>query len=172
MTTNPPTSLSAFWSDLPREARLMLSVIAFEFIGSGLVMPFWVVYLHEMRGYSLDVVGVLIAVMAAAGVVVAAPGGMMIDRVGPRLAMVGVVASTAVGQTVVAFADDLPTTTLGIVLIGTGFGMGWPTSQALVAAVVPSRIRARYFGMNFTLLNLGVGIGGILGAGSSPTSTT
>jgi MFS family permease len=163
MTTKPTTSLSAFWRDLPREARLMLSVIAFEFIGSGLVMPFWVVYLHEMRGYSLDVVGVLIAVMAAAGVVVAAPGGMLIDRVGPRLAMVGVVVSCALGQTVVAFADNLAATTLGIVLIGAGFGMGWPTSQALVAAVVPSPIRARYFGMNFTLLNLGVGIGGILG---------
>jgi MFS family permease len=35
--------------------------------------------------------------------------------------------------------------------------------QALVSSVVPSAIRARYFGMNFSLLNLGIGIGGIAG---------
>ncbi|RNL66153.1 MFS transporter [Nocardioides marmoriginsengisoli] len=160
-TTRP--ALSAFWHDLPREGKLMLSVIAFEFIGTGLVLPFWVVYLHEMRGYSLDVVGVLLAVMAAAGVVVAAPGGMLIDRVGPRIAMIGVILFTALGQVVVAFTSTLPGTTIGIALIGVGFGMGWPTAQALVASIVPSPIRARYFGVNFTLLNLGIGIGGIIG---------
>jgi hypothetical protein len=25
-------------------------VVAFEFVGTGLVLPFWVVYLHEIRG--------------------------------------------------------------------------------------------------------------------------
>ena len=67
----PP--ISAFWHDLPREGRLLLSVVAFEFIGTGLVIPFWVVYLHEIRGFSLDVVGVLLAVMPAAGVASAIP---------------------------------------------------------------------------------------------------
>lgn len=156
-------SIASFWHDLPREGRLLLSVVAFEFIGTGLVLPFWVVYLHELRGYSLDVVGVLLAVMSAAGVVAAAPGGMLIDRIGARRTMVGVLVSAVVGQALVAYADNLVTTTLAIALIGAGFGMGWPTSQALVASVVPTEIRARYFGMNFSLLNLGIGIGGIIG---------
>lgn len=156
-------SIASFWSDLPREGKLLLSVVAFEFIGTGLVLPFWVVYLHEMRGYSLDVVGVLLAVMAAAGVVAAPPAGMFIDRAGARAAMMVVLVSAILGQTLVAFADNLFLTTVAIVLIGTGFGMGWPTSQALISSVVPTEIRARYFGMNFTLLNLGIGIGGIAG---------
>lgn len=165
MTSSPgprPT-LSSFWHDLPREGKLLLSVVAFEFVGTGLVLPFWVVYLHEMRGYSLDVVGVLLAVMAAAGVVAAPPAGMLIDRAGARVAMMVVLVSAILGQTLVAFADDLALTTLAIVLIGTGFGMGWPTAQALISSVVPSEIRARYFGINFSLLNLGIGIGGIAG---------
>jgi MFS family permease len=141
----------------------MLSVVAFEFVGTGLVLPFWVVYLHEMRGFSLDVVGILLAVMSAAGVVASAPGGMLIDKAGARLTMIGVLVSAVIGQTVVAFGDNLAVTTLGIAIIGAGFGMGWPTSQALVASVVPSEIRSRYFGMNFSLLNLGIGIGGVIG---------
>ncbi|MGO4255532.1 MFS transporter [Marmoricola sp. RAF53] len=156
-------SLSSFWHDLPREGKFLLAVVAFEFVGTGLVLPFWVVYLHEMRGFSLEVVGLLLAAMSAAGVVAAAPGGMLIDRIGPRLTMIGVLTSAVVGQTTVAFADDLATATLGIAIIGAGFGMGWPTSQALIASVVPSRIRSRYFGINFSLLNLGIGIGGIIG---------
>ena len=156
-------SIASFWHDLPREGRLMLSVVAFEFIGTGLVLPFWVVYLHELRGYSLGVVGILLATMSAAGVVAAVPAGRLIDRLGPRAAMIGVLISAMVGQTMIAFADNIVTTTVAIAIIGAGFGMGWPTSQALISSVVPSAIRARYFGVNFSLLNLGIGIGGITG---------
>lgn len=162
-TADRPPSLASFWHDLPREGRLLLSVVAFEFIGSGLVMPFWVVYLHEIRGYSLDVVGVLLAVMSAAGIASAIPGGLLIDRVGARRTTLLVLGLNIAGQTLMAFAGTLPLTTLGIVVIGAGFGLGWPTSQALISSVVPSPIRARYFGVNFTLLNLGVGIGGVVG---------
>jgi MFS family permease len=33
----------------------------------------------------------------------------------------------------------------------------------MIASVVPSGLRQRYFGLNFTLLNLGIGLGGIVG---------
>jgi MFS family permease len=162
-TTTSRPSISSFWHDLPREGRLMLSVVAFEFIGTGLVLPFWVVYLHEIRGFSLDVVGLLIAAMSGAGVVTSIPGGTLIDRIGPRRAMIGVLVSSVVGEVVMAFAVNLPLAILGVAIVGGGFGVGWPSVQALVSSVVPSEIRARYFGMNFSLLNLGIGIGGIAG---------
>ena len=41
--------------------------------------------------------------------------------------------------------------------------MSWPASQSLVASVDPAELRQRYFGVNFTLLNLGIGIGGVVG---------
>lgn len=156
-------SLSSFWHDLPREGKLLLSVVAFEFVGTGLVLPFWVVYLHEIRGFSLDVVGLLIAAMSAAGVVTSIPGGTLIDRVGPRRAMICVLIASIIGEIVMAFASNLGLAILGVAIIGGGFGLGWPAAQAMISSVVPSEIRARYFGMNFSLLNLGIGIGGIVG---------
>jgi MFS family permease len=159
----PRPSIASFWHDLPREGRLMLSVVAFEFVGTGLVLPFWVVYLHEIRGYSLDVVGLLIAGMSAGGVLTSIPGGTLIDRIGPRRAMICVLVAAIVGETVMAFAVNLPLAILGVAIVGGGFGLGWPAVQAMISSVVPSEIRARYFGMNFSLLNLGIGIGGIVG---------
>jgi len=49
------------------------------------------------------------------------------------------------------------------VLQGIAFGVEWPAAQSLIASIVPSELRQRYFGVNFTLLNLGIGLGGIVG---------
>jgi MFS family permease len=165
-TTTPRASrppLREFWTDLPREGRLLLVVVAFQFIGTGLVLPFWVVYLHEVRGFALDTVGVLMALLPAAGFVIVAPGGAWIDRFGPRRTMLGSLAMASAGELVMVFADTLPVAVVGLWLVGSSFGLSWPASQSLVASVVPSGIRQRYFGMNFALLNLGIGVGGIVG---------
>jgi hypothetical protein len=52
-----PATPSSFWHDLPREGRLLLSIVVIQFLGTGLVLPFLVVYLHEIRGFSLGDVG-------------------------------------------------------------------------------------------------------------------
>ena len=77
--------------------------------------------------------------------------------------MLCVLGSTIAGQVVVAFADNLALAFLGVSIVGIGWGVGWPASNALIATVVPQEIRSRYYGMNFSLLNLGIGIGGIIG---------
>jgi MFS family permease len=166
VTTHPRTDrppLRDFWHDLPREGRLLLAVVAFQFVGTGLVLPFWVVYLHEIRGFGLETVGVLMALLPAAGFVIVTPGGVLIDRVGPRLTMLASLLMSCAGELVMAFAATLPVAVAGLWLVGSSFGLSWPSSQSLVASIVPSRIRQRYFGMNFALLNLGIGVGGVVG---------
>ena len=155
--------MASFWHDLPREGKLLISVVVFEFIGTGLVLPFWVVYLHEVRGFGLDTVGVLLAVLPLAGMVSSLAAGPAIDRLGPRAIQVLTLVLAISGQCVMAFAATLPLAVLGMTLTGASFGLGWPSWQSLVASVVPSAIRQRYFGLNFTLLNLGIGIGGVVG---------
>ncbi len=164
MSSQPsPVPLRTFWTDLPREGRLLLSVVAFQFIGTGLVLPFWVVYLHEIRGFGLDTVGLLMALLSLAGFMVVGPGGVVIDRIGARKTMIGSLSMAFSGQLIMAFAETIPVAVVGLSLVGASFGLAWPASQSMVATIVPSAIRPRYFGMNFALLNLGVGIGGIIG---------
>ena len=154
---------ASFWHDLPREGKLLLSVVVFEFFGTGLVLPFQVVYLHEVRGFALGDVGLLLALPSLAGFLVVGPGGHLIDRVGARSVMICSLWLLVAGDLVLTFASSLGAAAVALVLSGTAFGVSWPASQSLIAAVIPSDLRQRYFGVSFTLLNLGIGIGGVVG---------
>ena len=159
--TKPP--LSAFWHDLPREGKLLLSVVVFEFVGTGLVLPFWVVYLHEVRGFSLSTTGLILGMQPLAGLLAVGPGGAIIDRLGARRVLVASLLFVIAGELVMAFAATVPVAVLAMGLSGLAFGVSWPASQTMIATVVPSAIRQRYFGVNFSLLNLGIGLGGLIG---------
>ena len=165
-TSTAPASrptLASFWHDLPREGRLLLTVVVFEFLGTGLVLPFHVVYLHEVRGFALGDVGLLLGLPPLVGFLVVGPGGSAIDRLGARRILLASLVLLIVGNVVLAFAATLAVAGLALVLSGVAFGVSWPASQSFIAAVVPQSLRQRYFGVNFTLLNLGIGLGGLLG---------
>jgi MFS family permease len=165
MTVTAPSrpGLTSFWHDLPREGKLLLSVVVFEFIGTGLVLPFHVVYLHEVRGFALSDVGLLLGLPPLVGFLVVGPGGALIDRIGARRILLCTVMLLILGDLVLANATTPWAAGFALTLSGIAFGMSWPASQSMVAAVVPTELRQRYFGVNFTLLNLGIGIGGIAG---------
>ncbi len=156
-------TLRSFWLDLPREGRYLLSTIIVDFIGTGLVMPFNVVYLHEVRGFELARVGVLLALPALVGLLVVGPIGTLIDRIGPRFVVIGSLVVQIVAQITLASATTELRAAIGCVLLGFSGGVIWPAIQTLIGTIIPSHLRQRYFGVNFTLLNLGIGIGGILG---------
>ncbi len=164
MSSDPARpSLASFWHDLPREGRLFLSVIVFQFIGTGLVIPFHVVYLDVVRGFPLSHAGLLLGLPPLAGLLVVGPGGWAIDRWGARVVLISTLSFLIAGDVVLAFAETRQLAGLALVLSGIGFGLSWPATQSLIAVVVPKELRQRFFGVNFALLNLGIGIGGIVG---------
>lgn len=155
--------LSSFWHDLPREGKLLISTVVFQSIGTGLVLPFMVVYLHEVRGISLETVGLLLALQAGVGIVLVTPAGALIDRIGPRRVYASSLVALLVADVLLALATTTGQAAAALVLMGYGFGIVWPASSALIGNLIPTEQRQRYFGINFTLLNLGIGIGGIVG---------
>jgi len=160
--TERPT-LASFWSDLPREGRLLLSTVIIDFVGTGLVLPFNVVYLHEVRGFELAHVGLLLSIPALVGLVVIGPMGALIDRIGSKVVVVCALLLQVVANVVMAFSSTEALAAGACVLLGFSGGVIWPAINSLIAVIIPSRLRQRYFGLNFTLLNLGIGIGGIAG---------
>lgn len=159
----PGPGLSSFWHDLPREGRMLLSVVALQFIGTGLVLPFHVVYLYEVRGFALSDVGLLLALSPLAGFLMVGPAGIAIDRLGARRVLVTSLMLLVLGDTTLAFASTQAVAAIGLALNGIAFGISWPASQSLIASVVTRGLRQRYYGVNFALLNLGIGIGGVIG---------
>ena len=155
--------LREFWTDLPREGKLLLSTIIVEFIGSGLVLPFTVIYLHEVRHFALDRVGVLAALPAVVSLLILGPAGHAIDRWGPRRIIIASLVASIIGEAGMALATTEVAAAAALVVLGFSGGVIWPAVQSFVSALMPSHIRQRYFGMSFSLLNLGIGIGGMLG---------
>src|SRR4029453_7643205 len=161
-TDGRPT-LRSFWYDLPREGKFLLSTIIVDFIGNGLVMPFNVVYLHEVRGFELARVGLLLSLPALVALLVVGPVGALIDRIGPRPVAICSLLIQIGARVPLGSATTELRAAIGCLLLGFSGGIIWPAIQTLVGTIIPSRLRQRYFGVNFALLNLGIGIGGILG---------
>jgi MFS family permease len=152
-----------FWDALPTEGRWLLSTVAIQTLGRGLTLPFTVIYLHEVRGFDLSLSGTLMALIAISGFVVTGPGGTLTDRYGARAILLGGLAAMMAGNVLLAFATTPSVAAVALVLIGINLGISWPAFNALIAAVVSGDLRQQYFGVNFALVNLGIGVGGIIG---------
>jgi MFS family permease len=155
--------MRSFWRALPREGRWLLSTVAIQTLGRGLTLPFTIIYLHEVRGFDLGLAGGLMSLIAITGLIVTGPGGTLIDRYGARAVLLAGLVSMIAGCTLLAFATHPAVAAIALVLIGVNFGVSWPGFNALIATVVDGALRQQYFGVNFALVNLGIGIGGILG---------
>jgi len=157
--------LASFWNDLPRNGKFLLSTVAVETLGTGLVLPFGFIYLHEVLRFTIETAGSLLAVPAVVGIAVVGPAGALIDRLGARRIILAGMTAQMLGNVMLAFSTTALEAALALGLLGAAAGVFWPGFNAMIGAVVPSDIRQRYFGINFTLVNLGIGIGGLL-AGS------
>ncbi len=148
---------------LPRQAWVLLAGDAFSALGTGMILPFTIIYLHRVRGIEIEYAGVALSMMAVAGVVAGPLAGSIIDRVGPRRVLVVALIVSALGS--LAF---LPVRTTGQAFIATaiaGAGMAafWPSIQSLLSNAVEPHQRSAVFSVHYATLNLGIGIGGIAG---------
>lgn len=155
--------MRSFWAALPTEGRWLLSTVAVQTLGRGLTLPFTLIYLHEVRGFDLGLSGTLMALIAIVGLAVTGPGGALTDRFGARAVLLVGIVSMIAGNALLAFATTPAAAAVALVLIGFNFGVSWPAFNALIAAVVTGELRQQYFGVNFALVNLGIGVGGVVG---------
>lgn len=154
--------LTGFWRALPREGRFLLSTVAVQHLGRGMTLPFTVIYLHEVRHFSLDTAGTIMALLALVAAGMAGPMGSLTDRVGARWMLIVAGLSQSLGAVVMAFATSLPLAVAGAVLMGLSASIGWSAGNTFISALVRGPLRQRYFGVNFALLNLGIGAGGLI----------
>jgi MFS family permease len=155
-------TLRSFWDELPTPGRWLLSTTAISTLGRGMTLPFTIIYVHEVRGVDLDVAGLLMGLIAAVAVLITAPVGALTDRLGARRVVIAGLFAQVLGALVTAFATTVPEFVVAFALLGISFGIGWPAFNAMIASIVDGPLRTQYFGINFALVNLGIGIGGVV----------
>ena len=146
-----------------REARRILVGTLCSAVGRGLTLPFLFIYLTEVRGVPAGTVGLLVGWMGVISLVLAPVGGSLVDRFGARRVVLPMLAIEAVGTASLAFVDSVGTAFASLTVIAIGLSTIWSAQTTILASLVDEYERQRVFGLSFTLLNLGIGIGGIIG---------
>ena len=146
------------------QVRRILLGVALSSLGSGLTMPLLIVYLGKVRELGTGPAGLIVASMAVVSLVIFPIVGAASDRWGPRpVLMVGLLVE-ATGVALIGVADSLPKAVLITAVVALGSSMVWPAQSALLGRVTEPEQRERVFGIQFLLLNLGLGVGGLASA--------
>jgi MFS family permease len=133
-------------------------------VGGGMTLPFLLVYLHRDRGLSLSLAATVLTCLAAAGVPGNAVAGMFADRLGARITLIAGLTATGIGAVAVALADG-GTAFAAAALLGLATGIVVPSQDALLAGLAGPAERAAAFGACHAATNVGLAVGGLVGAG-------
>ena len=132
--------------------------------GTGVSYPFVVIYLHNVRGIGLGTAGLVVATIGAAGLVVGLGVGSVVDRVGPRRMLWAALGLLAVGYAPLSLRPGavagLRSPPSSSVSAAAAF---WPAQLTFLARLVPAARRHAAWGLQRTFLNLGLGLGGLVG---------
>jgi MFS family permease len=148
---------------LSGELWLVEAGIFLNYLGYGAVLPFEVIYLHDGRGFSLGVAGLVIGMITGGAVVVAPLVGPLIDRFGARATATGAGVALAAGYAGLAFAHSPAHAFAAAAFAGAGNGALNPSQSTLLTVLAPSHLRHRATAVSRVAGNAGIGIGGALG---------
>jgi MFS family permease len=161
---------------LPRQVWLLQIGGVINSFGNGIVLPFLVIYLHDVRGFSLGTAGLIVGVSSAALFTAGLATGVIIDRIGPKLTLGFGLVLQAVGFGLLPLVRE-PWQAFALLAVeGVGASGFWPSQSTLISRLTPDARRHAAFAQQRLTMNLGLGVGGIVGGliahVSSPTTFT
>jgi MFS family permease len=153
----------AFDPQLPRDVWLLQIGGVLNSFGNGVVLPFLVIYLHDVRGFGLGISGLIVAVSAAAQLSAGVLAGPLVDRLGARTVLGAGLVMQSVGIGLLPLVRQPWHGFLLIAIEGAGSAGFWPSQSTLIARLTPPNRRHAAFAQQRVTMNLGIGIGGLTG---------
>ena len=129
--------------------------------GNGLALPFLVIYLHNVRGFSLGTAGLVVAVSSLALLLGGVVAGPLIDRVGAKRTLAAGLVLQAVGFGLLPLVRSPWQAFVLIAIEGVGSAGFWPSQSTLISRLTPSVRRHAAFAQQRVTMNLGIGLGGL-----------
>lgn len=113
--------------------------------GSGLFLPLVLVYVTRVVGLPVTVAGTVVAAGTAAGLLVPAVAGRLVDRVGPKPVVVAAQGVQAAGVVAYLLARGAPGVAVGALLLAVGLQLFYSSLFAVIADVAPPGPRDHAF---------------------------
>src|SRR3954469_8310978 len=148
---------------LPRTVWLVQAGGVVNSLGNGIVFPFAVIYLHNVRGISFAQAGFALAIGGAAALASGWLAGSLVDRLGGRNTLLVGLLVQAVAFSLFPLIREPWHAYCLFALDGVGTACFWPGQSTLLARLTPAEARHSAYALQRVSMNLGVGLGAAIG---------
>ena len=152
--------LIAGWrTGLSRAVLVLQAGNAVNYFGYGLVLPFEIIYLHQVRGFSTSTAGLVLASTMGTSAIATPPTGALLDRYSAKALVVAGSLASALGYAGFAFVERPWQGFVCSIVSGTGLGVAGAANRTLVVRLITPDQRPAAFALNRVAGNFGIGSG-------------
>jgi len=147
---------------LSRDVYVLQGGALVNAFGNGIVLPFLIIYLHNVRGISLELAGLAAATQSASALCSGFLAGTLSDRIGPKRVLTVALCVMTVAFLLMPGIRVAWQAFALYVVWGAGSGSFWPAQSALLAGLAPPGRRPGAYALQRLVMNLGVAVGGVV----------
>jgi len=167
-----PSFVRSLDPQLPRDIWVLQVGGLVNAFGNGIVLPFLIIYLHNVRGIPLGIAGLVAATNSVCGFASGFAAGTLSDRIGPRRVLMAALCVMALAMALFPLVHDAWQAFLLYGLSGLGSGSFWPSQSTLISGLAPRGRRHSAFATQRLTMNLGLALGGLAGGAIAAHSFT
>jgi MFS family permease len=156
--------LIAGWrTGLSRPVLILQAGDALNYFGYGLILPFEIIYLHQIRGFPTSTAGLVLAATMGTAAIATPPTGALLDRYSAKAVVVAGSLASALGYAGFAYVD-LPWQAFACSIVsGAGLGAAGTANRVLTITLVKPEQRAASVALGRVAGNVGMGTGSTVG---------
>jgi MFS family permease len=154
-----PRVFAGWRTGLPGPVLVLHAGTAVNYFGTGLILPFEIIYLHQARGFPTAIAGLVLAAVMGTAAVVMPPAGALLDRFRAKPILITGNLASALGYAGFAFVDRPWQAFVCSAVGGAGFGVAGTANQVLSLTLVTAEQRASSIALRRVAGNFGLGSG-------------
>ncbi|HYK70657.1 MAG TPA: MFS transporter, partial [Streptosporangiaceae bacterium] len=151
--------LASWRTGLPGPVLALQAGTAVNYFGTGLILPFEIIYLHQTRGFPTATAGLVLAAVMGTAAVVTLPSGALLDRFRAKPILITGNLASALGYAGFAFVGRPWQAFVCAAVGGAGFGVANTANQVLSLTLVRAEQRASSIALRRVAGNFGLGSG-------------
>lgn len=163
MTTVADQAPAAAYPSFPGRGRYLTGLVA-DAVGTGVYLPFSIIYFHQVAGQPLAVVGGLLTAASVAGLLSNPVAGALTDRFGARRVILASYLVRAAGFLAYIWVSGWPAILAAMTLVALGEKTYAPAMQVMITELSRGVRRERMLAVQRTVRNAGFGLGGLIAA--------
>ncbi|MFE6334306.1 MFS transporter [Streptomyces sp. NPDC057806] len=142
--------------------RALVTGIAVDALGSGMYIPFSLVFFHHVTGLPLPLIGLVLTVTGLVGIAAVPLVGIAVDRFGARTMQISLYVVRGLSFACFPLAQALPVFAIVALLTSVGTRAFRPAQDARIAELAQGTDRDRLQAVSRSLSNAGLGAGTLM----------